>query len=379
MTNLLLNFPISQKDVPNYQLDDKKYFEENPDKRFNIRPIYDGEIFDEHMQKTLTNEKKHVIVIKLTDNFRIRFPVHWPWNTPKVSQEELETIIAAAFIDRPELCKTWGYKLLETESKIKILHPKGVWMPRSEKLPLHPEDSAEMLSSTVPEYPPTIFEFNMEQVYRLVKGDLIKILDDSQEAWKAGLLQLPFEHVVFTTTEGEWLHCIQVEEDITVATSLYPLRMHNGITAEASLEINQTLKYEILDFGMILQEDVKNIDDEARRIITRMLVFCFLLSAKNIELKTRLPHKKHVKRAKKAKLPILPQNITQVILGRPILHGQGTKQHHASPRIHLRRAHLRRLKSDRFKTKKCIWIPPMLIGAKDESEQILSKHYKVKV
>lgn len=81
---------------------------------------------------------------------------------------------------------------------------------------------------------------------------------------------------------------------------------------------------------------------------------------------------KHInrKRKEKGKLPIFTYKTLHIYTGVSEQQKGGLKGNHNSPRVHLRRGHIRRLSED-----KTVWVQPCVVG--DKSKGIIHKDYSV--
>ena len=111
----------------------------------------------------------------------------------------------------------------------------------------------------------------------------------------------------------------------------------------------------------------QNMDTAGEATAIRQM--CAVLNCSNIETKTVTPSPKlNRKRAKKGKQPFFEYKILEVVpQGAKKPHLGGT---HASPRIHLRRGHIRRL------PEKQVWVQPCVVGEKKNG--VIMKDYKIR-
>ena len=115
------------------------------------------------------------------------------------------------------------------------------------------------------------------------------------------------------------------------------------------------------------------------RIAASTLSHCFMLSAllmaKGVHIELEgAPEKLNAKRIKKGKPPISDIRVVTIRIGGKHYHVSGhEKDTHASPRLHWRRGHLRRLPSGEI-----IAVSPCLVGAANHGDLPKPKEYIVK-
>jgi hypothetical protein len=376
MTNFLLNLPSSPEAVPHWQIKDKQYFIDNPNHRFYLRPKFKDEFAGPEYPKVYLNEKiNYVIVFQVNQSLRMRYPIPWYSTTRELQQDYLETLVATALLDDRQLRKKWDIKFKKTISKkIRMLHPLGYFISDDKKLSLNPEQIPEMVLNEIITPPPALFEFNTQEINHVIEGKKTDIYESAREAWQEDLLHIPFGHCVYILN-NEWLYLLQSDDNSVQAYSLVKTEFdcREAVYLKTALKIHQTLKIDSLNLGM------DGIEEEAKSkqaIIERMLILSLLLATRGIQTQVKQPHKRQVKRYRKANMPILPQPVTQVRLQGFSSSSVGSG-HHASPRPHVRRGHIRHFHDSRFKGHKPVWISPMLVAA-TAPEDMLPKHYKVK-
>src|SRR5262249_28367223 len=105
-----------------------------------------------------------------------------------------------------------------------------------------------------------------------------------------------------------------------------------------------------------------------------------LLMSRDVEQKvTPAPAALNKRRAKKGKLPIGETRVVTIRAG-VRFKSEGDSGTHASPVIHWRRGHFRKLRHERFKGdgERVIPVAPCLVGANDDAASLLNpKEYKI--
>lgn len=91
-----------------------------------------------------------------------------------------------------------------------------------------------------------------------------------------------------------------------------------------------------------------------------------VMNCSNIIIKDHKPGKFiNQKRKKKSKIPLLSYKTLHIDTGQKVVSRKAAKGTHASPRVHLRRGHIRRLASG-----KTVWVQPCVVGNKDQGAVI---------
>ena len=114
-----------------------------------------------------------------------------------------------------------------------------------------------------------------------------------------------------------------------------------------------------------------NLILDCRDEVSMLLQTCSVLNCENVETSDVLPPKfLNQKRAAKGKQPFFSYKVLQLAAG-AVKARSSTPQggHHDSPRMHLRRGHLRRLE------KKTVWVRPSIVGS--ATQGTVAKDYNV--
>lgn len=109
---------------------------------------------------------------------------------------------------------------------------------------------------------------------------------------------------------------------------------------------------------------------DTRDEVLTVISACSVLNCANVEMAhVPAPEKLNKRRAAKKKLPFYSYKVLQVKADKTTGRSTG-EGHHASPRTHLRRGHLRRLKS------RTVWVKPTMVNAR-KTHGIVEKDYAV--
>lgn len=104
-----------------------------------------------------------------------------------------------------------------------------------------------------------------------------------------------------------------------------------------------------------------------------VIQLCAVLNCSNIEPRTiKPPERINKKRLQRGRLPLFEYKILEVKQNQGSTNTPGLGGTHASPRLHLRRGHIRRLPGTSGKT---TWVQSCLVG--DSKKGIIKKDYKV--
>ena len=135
--------------------------------------------------------------------------------------------------------------------------------------------------------------------------------------------------------------------------------------------LNETLNHLFLsskiDYKDYLDTFMQDISDDS----AMLLEFLEALSCKNVEATTYCQaSEKNAKRIAQGKLPIFETKVLTIKPGNVSTNsGKNSGGHHASPRQHLRRGHIRRLETGN------IWVNSCVVG--DSNKGFIEKTYKV--
>ena len=119
-------------------------------------------------------------------------------------------------------------------------------------------------------------------------------------------------------------------------------------------------------------ESIEHLQQDSRMALVTVLELIEALSCTNVEISTHQPASpKNAQRIKSHKLPIYETKVLTIKAGKESLSNadNGIKGNHASPRQHLRRGHIRQLKSGN------IWVNSCVVGSKEHG--VIDKSYKV--
>jgi len=120
--------------------------------------------------------------------------------------------------------------------------------------------------------------------------------------------------------------------------------------------------------GQVDEQDSGQLDEQCRSVLDFSLQSMFVLSCSNVETVDNAPSKMLNKMRAKQGKPLINSHKTLVIKSENTASNTNNGGTHASPRVHLRRGHIRRLPT------KNVWVQPCVVG--DKSKGIVTKDYK---
>lgn len=137
----------------------------------------------------------------------------------------------------------------------------------------------------------------------------------------------------------------------------------------------QTFTYPVV-YGQTKEELKKHGDDlliDCQDEIIATVDFCAVMNCGNIETDVMKPSDKlNKKRVAQNKVPLFEYHVLSLSAGSQPGRGDGVTGGHASPRMHLRRGHIRILHG----SKKPIWVNAALVGSSERGQ--ISKDYDVR-
>lgn len=118
--------------------------------------------------------------------------------------------------------------------------------------------------------------------------------------------------------------------------------------------------------------DVKQPEEVVYREAISLYQFCAALNCQNVSHETiKAPKFINQKRAAKGELPLFEYHVLTVDTRKRDEHGAAQGGHHASPREHIRRGHIRR-----YQTGLVIWVNQMMVGNRALGR--VAKDYRMK-
>ncbi len=150
---------------------------------------------------------------------------------------------------------------------------------------------------------------------------------------------------------------------------------YNGIIAGAARIVGEH-KWRVLHPRQIIEGRVQD-DDPATEAVARhwaslaINVFA-VIGCSNVQYRDIEPdHALQRRRAQRGKPPLFGYKILVIHPGRVEAKSDTIGGHHASPRVHLRRGHIRRLPT------MSVWVQPCVVG--DKRRGVVIKEYRVEV
>ncbi|MCG7985052.1 MAG: hypothetical protein JAY90_20160 [Candidatus Thiodiazotropha lotti] len=189
--------------------------------------------------------------------------------------------------------------------------------------------------------------------------------------------QLPYDKVYFEAVSsdgkrygalfenyGEYGVCGQMLVDATVENS-------PGIKGLFPISLFFTQDNDELRLHHNHDDELKDMQIEAIIALNLMVKAISVINCSNVKI-IESPEKKLInkKRKAKGKLPLFTYKTLHIDIGWQEENRGETKCAHASPRVHLRRGHIRKLASG-----KTIWVQPCVVG--DKTKGIVNKDYSV--
>jgi hypothetical protein len=194
----------------------------------------------------------------------------------------------------------------------------------------------------------------------------IDFIDDLQQWYPGwcGVLEFHGHHIEQTTSAEKNLAKKMLKQSGVSSLKVSPIILRRIFIPFGEIGKQQTVL--LKNKGMSV-EYTQTIDTTAESTAIRQM--CSVLNCSNVETKTVSPSKKlNKKRAQKGKQPLFEYKILEVTpQSAKIPHMGGS---HASPRIHLRRGHIRRL------PEKQVWVQPCVVGEKKNG--VIMKDYKIR-
>lgn len=178
---------------------------------------------------------------------------------------------------------------------------------------------------------------------------------------------------IYHTEEMDWevalgVSIIYREDELVLGRNQLTGKMVKGIPSD-TLILGLLLQHESEYTSLQLAVDNDSIDE-----VISVVNFCAIMNCNNVDTQL-LPasEKLNKKRIANGKLPMFDYHVLVLnpteIAANASKGGNGT---HASPRLHLRRGHIRRLTDGRV-----TWVNAALIGNKEQG--VVEKSYKVKI
>lgn len=195
----------------------------------------------------------------------------------------------------------------------------------------------------------------------------------------------PFEKCFFECKIGTSYWGVFVEKDINKdffdieicafdkqGLLIIPAKFRTG---NCFLKENEEYKnaYDVLYDGIVEEELREYALYILERGVCRVLASLSIIACSNVELKDNTKYNKTIRRGKvKNGLPLYTYKTLHIKTNKPASKSESLGGTHASPRVHLRRGHIRKLPNGNT-----TWVQSCVVGTKDNG--IVEKDYKVSI
>jgi len=231
------------------------------------------------------------------------------------------------------------------------------------------QEIIEITNKTIDIIDDRFVQFDIGSLYNdLPLKQIIELQEYSIDMIKNGLNILPYENIALSFNyRYESILIISKQEDKieTLLTAKAPdncvaqsfINAFSFQENEKEFKIESSFLFDTDDFEM----DDASLKDIGNTCLQIILAFCAILNSRNTEIiTTPAPKRLNEKRAKKGKPPIGEIKEIRINYGgkRYMIDGREEGGTHASPRLHWRRGHVRRLASGKITN-----VRPTLVGA----------------
>jgi hypothetical protein len=218
---------------------------------------------------------------------------------------------------------------------------------------------------------------NLNQAQKFMLGNIDNIPEGHPDTIN---LKLPFTIItiegISLATDGMYVKNFFLVVDRGDTVSIVPFQFSNTLKRWFCVGIGGNIDKETLDYRSFVdpqQLEYMSQETKLRYLhysFTVLVRFLAAIACNNVFTEKITPSQKlQKKRKKKKKLPFFSYYILKIKTSKNYKN-RGSGGIHASPRVHLRRGHIRRL--DRYRT---TWVQPCVVG--DKSKGMVTKDYRM--